>query len=263
MNVHTIFNKISDDWTRVKNHCRTTVNKEFTDKEPTIDFKKKLLISEHSPIRLLEFDWSWRKIYYWVSTEWSRHKFEKFITSQRDDRTTDKTPRGEKRQDSLVDFDGCANMQNLIDVWRKRLCHKATKEARELAENFKCELAKTHPIEASVLVPNCIYRYGCPEMSTCGHFHDFLNWCHKNNRLKSLCNIQKRYDNYNEFFKRSQDIKNSKNKEMQHICYCEMVGDLLKSKLTSVGSFSYTDISPDGKIYTAKIVPLSDDVKFD
>ena len=85
----TIFNWFSDDWKRVKNHCRTTDNKEFTENEATDTFKKKLLISEHTPIRLLEFDWSWKGIYYWLSTEWSRHKFEKFISSQRDDRLID------------------------------------------------------------------------------------------------------------------------------------------------------------------------------
>lgn len=154
----TIFNTILDDWKRVKNHCRTTDNKDFTENNVNDEFKKKLLISEHSPIRLLEFDWSWKGIKYWVSTEWSRHRFEKFISSQRDDRLKDGTSRDKKTQDALVNFDGYANMQNLIDTWRKRLCFQATREARELAEDFKCELQKTHPLEANVLVPNCIYR---------------------------------------------------------------------------------------------------------
>lgn len=154
----TIFNCIIDDWKRVKNHCRTTDNKDFTDNEATEKIKKMLLISEHSPIRLLEFDWSWKKIKYWVSTEWSRHKFEKFISSQRDDRLKDDIPRGKKFQNSLVNFDGYANMQNLIDGWRKRLCYQATNEARELAEDFKLELHNTNPFESNVLVPNCIYR---------------------------------------------------------------------------------------------------------
>ena len=112
---------LSETWRRVKNHCRTTDNKDFTEKNPTDTFKRKLLMSEHSPIRLLEFDWSWIGIPYWVSTEWSRHKFEKFISSQRDDRLIDDIPRAEKPQGALVNFDGYANMQNLIDVERKRL----------------------------------------------------------------------------------------------------------------------------------------------
>ena len=197
----TYFNEIFDDWKRVKNHCRTTDNKDFTENEATESFKKKLLISEHSPIRLLEFDWSWKSIYYWVSTEWSRHRFEKFISTQRDDRLIDETPRGKKPQDALVNFDGYANMQNLIDAWRKRLCFMATKEARELAEDFKITLHKTNPLESDVLVPQCIYRMGCSEFQTCGYIKGFLNWTSKHtDNIEWVFDIQKRYDLYNKYF---------------------------------------------------------------
>ena len=196
----TKFNTIINDWKRVKNHCRTTDNKDFTEKDVSDTFKKKLLISEHSPIRLLEFDWSWKSIYYWVSTEWSRHKFEKFVSTQRDDRLIDEIPRGNKPQNALVNFDGYANMQNLIDAWRKRLCYSATKEARELANDFKIELHKTNKFESDVLVPNCIYRMGCPEFKSCGYLQGFLNWCKINNKDLDVTNIQNRYDLYNEYF---------------------------------------------------------------
>lgn len=203
MKKKTVFNAFQTDWRRVKNHCRTTDNKGFTEVDPTDTFKKKLLISEHSPIRLLEFDWSWRSIAYWVSTEWSRHKFEKFISTQRDDRLVDDTPRGEKPQGSLVDYDGFANMQNLIDVWRKRMCNAATPEARELAEDFKAALHETHPLESDVLVPNCIYRFGCPEFKMCQQrtFLEFLEWVEDNHPGEGkLFSLQTRYDWYNEFF---------------------------------------------------------------
>ena len=196
----TKFNYIDDDWKRVKNHCRTTDNKDFTENEASETFKKKLLMSEHSPIRLLEFDWSWKGIAYWVSTEWSRHKFEKFISSQRDDRLIDDTPRGKKPQEAPVNFDGYANMQNLIDAWRKRLCHMATKEARELAEDFKATLHEDHPLEADVLVPNCIYRGGCPEFKPCGYFEGFRRWCRDNHPEADISDLQVRYDLYNEWF---------------------------------------------------------------
>ena len=133
----TQFHEIIDDWKRIKNHCRTTDNKDFTEKEATDLFKRNLLISEHTPIRLLEFDWSWSPIPYWVGMEHARHKYEKFISTQRDDRLIDGTPRGKKPQEAPIKFDGYANMQNLIDAWRKRLCFCATKEARGLAEDFK------------------------------------------------------------------------------------------------------------------------------
>lgn len=195
----TIFNEILTDWKRVKNHCRTTDNKDFTDNEATEKFKRQLLISEHSPIRLLEFDWTWKSIKYWLSTEWSRHKFEKFISTQRDDRLKDEISRDNKPQGALVNFDGYANMQNLIDSWRKRLCRKSTEEAVYLAEDFKYELSKTHKAESDVLVPHCIYRHGCSEFKSCGYWGKFLKYCNDNN-LK-IDTIQQRYDAYNKMFK--------------------------------------------------------------
>jgi thymidylate synthase ThyX len=171
----TEFIKIDFDWQTVKNFCRSTVKKRFTDGEPSYEFKRSLLIAEHSPIRELNVQWIWESIKYWVSTEWSRHKFEKYITSQRNDRQKE-YDRNKAPQDSPVDFIGSANMQQLIDSFRKRLCYTATKEARELALDFKLELSKQFPIEASVLVPHCVYRGGCSEMLKCGHYQRFLEW---------------------------------------------------------------------------------------
>lgn len=196
----TEFVKIDDDWTLIKNACRNTVSKKYSEKEPGEQFKKNLLLAEHSPIRLFNVYWRWKDIKYWVSTEWSRHKHEKFISSQRNDRQS-KYDRNEAPQNSSVNMDNYANMQNLIDIWRKRLCFQATKEARELAEDFKIELSKTHPLEADVLVPNCIYRCGCPEMGKCGFFQKFIEHVeNKGNSTKDLLDIQKRYDLYNEYF---------------------------------------------------------------
>lgn len=181
--------QVRDDWRLIKNACRTTARKEATDKDAADSFKRKILLSEHSPIRLFEVYWRWRGIKYWLSTEWSRHKFEKFISTQRNDRQTD-YDRNEARQDAPVNFDGYANMQSLIDAWRKRLCFQATDEARELAEDFKRELHKTNPLEADVLVPNCVYRGGCPEFQSCGLYKKFAE----------ICDLQERYDKYNEWF---------------------------------------------------------------
>lgn len=197
MELKTEFNYICDDWVRVKNHCRVTDNKDFTDKEPTEEFKRKLLISEHSPIRLLEYDWTWRDMPYWVHAELARHKFEKFISTQRDDRVQNDVPRGKKTQDAPVRFDGYANQQNLIDAWRKRLCLKATPEARAYALSFKRGLHDAgHELEALVLVPNCVYRCGCPEFSECGFFSGFKIVAEQ--RGVDLFNISERYELYHE-----------------------------------------------------------------
>lgn len=199
----TIFNWIGNDWKRVKNHCRTTVNKEFTDKEPTAEFKRKLLISEHTPIRLLEIDWSWKRIQSWVSVHWTRHKHEKFVSTQRDDRKEHDISRSDMPQGTPVNMDNYANVQQLIDIFRKRLCHQASPETRELAVDFKRSLREIEPEIADVLVPNCIYRCGCSEFSMCKDrtFSEFLQWCNEQGISRNeLLQIQRRYDLFNKWF---------------------------------------------------------------
>lgn len=195
-----MINKLLNDWTRVKNHCRTTVGKNFTENEPGSEFKKKLLLSEHSPIRLLQVDWSWKGIKSWVATHWTRHKWECFVSTQRDDRTTtvNKTHKSRDKapQDTPVNFDGYANAQHLIDTFRKRLCFCASAETRKLAEDLKIELHKLEPEWADVLVPNCLYRCGCPEFNTCGYWKKFI----KDHPEVDITDIQKRYDAYNKYF---------------------------------------------------------------
>lgn len=199
----TIFNWIGNDWKRVKNHCRTTVNKKFTDNEPSEKFKKDLLISEHTPIRLLEIDWSWSSIPSWVSVHWTRHKHEKFVSTQRDDRKEHDISRDDMPQGTPVDMDNYANEQQCIDIFRKRLCYQASPETRELAEDFKVTLHTIEKEMSDVLVPNCIYRCGCPEFNMCQEkiFAEFLNWVmDKEGSLTNVFKIQKRYDLYNEWF---------------------------------------------------------------
>lgn len=201
----TKFNYISDDWVRVKNHCRTTDNKEFTENMPSMVWKRKLLISEHSPIRLIEIDWTWEDIYSWVATHWSRHKFEKFISTQRDDRKPHDIPRGKMPQDTPVKFDGYANMQSLIDSFRKRLCVGCVSpETYELAVDFKKALQETRPELAYVLVPNCVYRCGCPEFKSCGFFNKMVQLVRSEvddlATIRDLTMINGRYEIYNYWF---------------------------------------------------------------
>lgn len=196
------------NWTRIKNHCRTTVNKKFTDKVPNDIFKRKLLLSEHTPIRLLEFDWSWREIKSWIATHWSRHKFEKFISTQRDDRKDNPIPRDELPQGTLVDIDCYANAQQLIDAFRKRLCFQASPETREMAEDFKVAMYDICPELADLLVPNCFYRCGCPEFEPCGYFKAMMpDTIWDVDDLKDFTNIEKRYAIYNERFRKEAGLE--------------------------------------------------------
>lgn len=186
--------KIKGDWEEVVNDCRATVGKDELGKEPSEKFKREILISEHSPIRDISVKWKWESIKSWVATHWVRHKFEKFVKTQRTDRTgvnRDKLP-----QDALVSFTGDANVQHLIDAWRKRLCQMASRETRMYAEDFKKTLRDYEPEISDVLVPNCVYRCGCPEPGGCRWYELAISLDPK---LASP-NIQERYDAYNNFF---------------------------------------------------------------
>lgn len=186
--------KIKGGWDEVVNDCRATVGKPPLGKEPSTAFKKSILISEHSPIRAIIIKWIWEGIPSWVATHFSRHKWECYIQTQRTDRTgvnRDKLP-----QDAPVNFTGEANTQHLIDTARKRLCMLASRKTRRYMEDFKTTLKPVEPEVSDVLVPNCVYRGGCPEPNGCGWYDTIVALEPK---LAST-NIQERYDAYNNLF---------------------------------------------------------------
>ncbi len=188
----TEITKIKGDWMEVASDCRSTVGKPPLDHEPSTEFKWKILIAEHSPIRDISVKWKWHNIKSWVATHWVRHKWECFVKTQRTDRTgidRDKLP-----QDAPVDFTGDANAQALIDTMRKRLCHTAAPETREYAEDFKRALRAIEPELSDVLVPNCVYRSFCPEMQSCGMWENIA----KSLTKEDLLSWEKRYGAYNE-----------------------------------------------------------------
>ena len=186
--------RVKGDWQEVVNDCRTTVGKDELGKNPSTKFKREILISEHSPIRSMSVKWQWVNIPSWVATHFSRHKWECFIKTQRTDRTgviRDKLP-----QDAPVNFTGEANVQHLIDTARKRLCKLASRETRKYMEELKASIYLHEPEISHVMVPNCIYRGGCPEPSGCG-WYDAA--CEREPRLRST-DIVERYSAYNGLF---------------------------------------------------------------
>ena len=130
---------------------------------------------------------------------WKTHIWPSRVNTQRSDRTG--VERDKKSQDAPVDFTGDANCQHLIDTMRKRLCGCASKETREYAEDFKAALRDVQPELSDVLVPNCVYRCGCPEMKSCGMWHRFRNWYKEYYGVfPEELSIQERYDAYNAWF---------------------------------------------------------------
>jgi len=77
------------NWQRVVDAARWTVNKGTLGHEPTDSFKHSILIAEHSPIRLLEYDIKLSGIPNKVANHLVRHHqgVEKFVGTHRADRT--------------------------------------------------------------------------------------------------------------------------------------------------------------------------------
>lgn len=191
-----VFDKVMMDWSEVRNQCRMTDNKDNTDSKPTRSWIIKTLISEHSPIRLIEFKWTWKGVFSWVATHFSRHwiGWEKWIQTRRSDRIG--KDRGELSQNELVDITVKANPQSLINVSRFRLCYKASPETRAKMETLKEEMRNVSEEVAFVMQKNCIYRCGCPENKSCGYWEEFK----KRNKDVDLTNIYDRYEAENNMF---------------------------------------------------------------
>lgn len=195
MRAKTEILKVKGDWEEVVDDCRATVKKEALGKEPSSKFKKDILIAEHDPIRDIEIKWTWRGIKYWCAMHWKTHIWRSRTNTQRTDRTG--IPRDDKPQGETVNFIGDANCQHLIDTARKRLCYMADPETRMYADDLKLALKGVEPELSDVLVPNCIYRAGCPELNGgCGWYKKML----ERDADFGSTDIATRYAAYNRYF---------------------------------------------------------------
>ena len=179
------------DWKRVMNAARRTWGKKPLDKEPSDKFKRKILLAEHSPIRLLEYDFTIEGIRQWVTVHLVRHHegCEKFVHTQRQD-INDEIERivakvvelmseagllkeGWRERDYLFqgqgnDMDMTCNAQAFMNNSRKRLCYGCpSKETRQAWEIVIEMLKEIDPILAEKCVPECVYRSFCPEHDRC------------------------------------------------------------------------------------------------
>jgi hypothetical protein len=163
--------KMYGGWKRVLNAARLTAGKKPLDKEPSNTWKRKMLLAEHSPIRLVEYDGIWDFIKMWVTTHLVRHHVgvEKFVSTQRTDRNPelmdldrDEIPQGLENTMMIS-----ANAQGLINMSRKRLCSCASTETRQAWKALLEEIKKVDPILVEKCAPECIYRGFCPEFDKC------------------------------------------------------------------------------------------------
>lgn len=193
--------EVKGSWSEVLDACRSTVSKKFLNKEPSEEFKRAILVSEHSPIRTKLFKWIWYDLPYWVSTHFARHHigFEKWISTQRNDRQ-DNYDREQAPQDAPVTFIGEGNTQALINMSKVRLCFTASKKTRDKMVQLKEEIKKVDKTTAWGMVPSCIYRGGCPEKglgTKCKFYEEFLK---RHPEITAQTSLEERYDIYYEEF---------------------------------------------------------------
>lgn len=134
---------------------------------PSIDWVKRLVEAEHSPMRELWFGLR-LEVPYWVSVHFVRHHIgvNHYVQTQRSDRTN--VDRNFKPQGETVSHILSVNAQELVFMAHKRLCKQASPETREVMQMIVEEVVKVAPYMKSVLVPLCAYRNGkCTEMFPC------------------------------------------------------------------------------------------------
>lgn len=190
--------KITDfdvDWLEIKSACMQTISKQAKNTPPN-EWRRKLLISRHSPIRRGVISWKWDNIPFYVMGHFVRHHVgcTPYVATSREDRTD--IPREERKQTDSVSMQMDANIQALIDMAEKRLCTQSDKVTREYMEALKDEITKYDETIGWALAPSGIYKCGCPEkFSNCTYCTSIL----KQMPQEDLFDIEKRLDFYNEY----------------------------------------------------------------
>ena len=172
----------------------TTISKEAGDKEPSQEWKRKLLLCEHSPIRRGSISWKYDEIPYCISTHFVRHHegVEKWVGTSRADRTNIKD-RSQRTQMDTVPMEMEANIQALINISRKRLCNSADPLT---IKYWKATLEAIKEYDEDIYwacVPECVRCGGCPEYRSCGYYDKLM----ENTSLEEQKSLVKRYDIYN------------------------------------------------------------------
>lgn len=157
-------------WKEVLNAARFTQRKEPLDKEPTKQFKERIVKAEHSPLRCLLFNIDFYDIPYYASVHFTRHVHaQPFVSSSRPDINNGLKSRDEQLKSDPVNMRLFVSAQEILNISRVRLCNRAEAATRLLWKKVVEELEKTEPELASACVPSCVYRGKCPEFKSCGY----------------------------------------------------------------------------------------------
>lgn len=157
-------------WERAKIAALRTSGKKMVNL-PDEAWERKMLASEHAPIRMVEYDILIENIPQWVTVHLVRHHIgvQPFVATQRTDRNPNiKCDRDDLPQGELNSMQFTCNAQALINISKLRLCRCASFETRSVWEKVREAIADVDPIMAEFMVPSCVYRNVCPEPNGCG-----------------------------------------------------------------------------------------------
>lgn len=184
------------NWLKIKEACMTTISKEAGPKEPSQEWKRRLLLCEHSPIRRGSVSWKFDSIPYCISTHFVRHHegVEKWIGTERADRTEIKD-RSERSQMDCVPMEMEANIQALINISRKRLCTSADPLTRQYWQTVLEAIKEYDEDIYWACVPECVRCGGCSEYNSCGYYDKLM----EDSTVEEQKTLRLRYDRYNKF----------------------------------------------------------------
>lgn len=190
----TKIEKFDVDWLNIKNLCRETVSMGKSELEPTQEWKRKLLMARHSPLRAGEIQWRWEEIPYAISTHFARHVHsEKWVSTSRADRTEIKD-RSKRSQMDNVSMIMRSNIDALQAMAEKRLCLQADPLTRAYMQSLVKAIQEYDEDLAWSLVPSCIRAGSCIELfGKCKFYDDLMKDVTKEEQM----DIIKRYDIYN------------------------------------------------------------------
>lgn len=193
--MQTKITEVNINWLAIKNACRKTVSMKDSTIEPTTEWKRKLLICRHSPIRKGSVTFRWDEIPYAISTHFARHHegCEKFISTSREDRTG--VNRTERSQMDPVQMEMMVNIEAILNISERRLCTCADKTTLMYWKSFLEELKKVDPDIYWASVPQCVVKGGCCEpFSDCKFYENLM----KDADMETQMSLVKRYNHYNE-----------------------------------------------------------------
>ena len=123
---------------------------------------------EHSITRSQIFSIQLIDIPSFVSVHLVRHvTTTPFVRSMR----TDRGGNGTEDRYTPVNHRFIANAESIMHMARRRLCHQASAETREVMLMVKDAMLEVDPDLYIYMQPNCVYRGGyCPEPKPCGKY---------------------------------------------------------------------------------------------